>query len=66
MYESPRMEGNEYLHRECVIDTWIGVNLREERWVIMEKKPIIGQRCILMTGVLLCLSDISVVVRRAH
>lgn len=37
MCASLRMERNECLHRECVIDTWIGVNLREERWSLWKR-----------------------------
>jgi len=40
MCASLRMERNECLHRECVIDTWIGVNLREGRWSLWKRNQL--------------------------
>jgi hypothetical protein len=40
------MKGNECLHREGVVDTWIGVNCeKSEAMVIIEKKPARDGKC---------------------
>lgn len=55
------MKGNESLHRECVVDTWIGVNCEKSNGHHGKEITQGREGCILMTGVLLCPADISAV-----
>ena len=60
------MKGYECLHCECVVDTWIGVNCEKSDGHYGKETNQGWEGCILMTGVLLCLADISAVFQCAH